>query len=649
MRSFRQYIFQEMDDEWIDKVADYMSPARLPFADIFDNKYRIVIPYTPATLTELKQEIEGLSNEDSLRDVEGKHKGKKYTVDLENGIVTITGKTGQGKEFVRKQNIGSFIQQTKDLKSTWKTWWNENGGSYSIIISRAPIDILRMSDFDHIESCHSQGGSYFKCAVSEAKGNGPIAYVVKNSDLKKIKDLQADEIFADRERDVNGIVPVARLRFRRYTNNKDDYDLAIPENEVYGHDDGNVVDAVTKWAQEAQKDVIGDEKPDIKDFTRKGGSYNSGNSDATLFSRFFGQGYNGRANYEPDEDDAEAIVERWEEEINEIDRETKFDNPVYTHAEAEVVEHEPYVNMSGGCNFEYWVSYVIKDIPNYKDWENHGKFIKQLEGVIGGYSPTHYNQVEAEQSGSGITINVDFQGHDFSANPNGYREFVSELEDFDENNYKEAKQAVWDELVSMGYLKPHYAIQIGQSHTQEDFKNFHFSREENGYPSFVSKLILLGHWDAKTLEKEPMLTYRTRGAGNQLDSDKLPMILQRFAEFLERELVAHSEKMAMSIGQQQYFPGFEQPRPYSFKERGIPLDPEVEFSIDKDNYLFAQVSYLFDAAEHTDLDVRKTLMYVKYIDQNFDKVVQLSQKIWSKMVAYIPQNKPGPLSTAEPL
>ena len=61
--------------------------------------------------------------------------------------------------------------------------------TYSIILTRHPVDVMRMSDFEKITSCHtppSRDGSrqeYYKCAVAEAQGHGAIAYVVKTEDL----------------------------------------------------------------------------------------------------------------------------------------------------------------------------------------------------------------------------------------------------------------------------------------------------------------------------------------------------------------------------------------------------------------------------------------------------------------------------------
>ena len=109
---------------------------------------------------------------------------------------------------------------------------------YSIIITRNPIDILRMSDFEDITSCHappSRGGgdSYYKCAVAEAHGHGAVAYVAKTDQILEnygedvtldqivdSREFQDDEIFYDSVREgmfggPGWIEPVSRLRLRQ--------------------------------------------------------------------------------------------------------------------------------------------------------------------------------------------------------------------------------------------------------------------------------------------------------------------------------------------------------------------------------------------------------------------------------------------------
>lgn len=110
---------------------------------------------------------------------------------------------------------------------------------YSIILSRHPIDVLRMSDFEAINSCHTEPGKfgregeYFKCAVAESQGHGLVAYIVENDQLSRFleeregewddlrSDFQLGEIFTDRDRGVNGITPLSRLRVRKYVKKQD--------------------------------------------------------------------------------------------------------------------------------------------------------------------------------------------------------------------------------------------------------------------------------------------------------------------------------------------------------------------------------------------------------------------------------------------
>ena len=80
---------------------------------------------------------------------------------------------------------------------------------HTVIVSRHPIDVLRMSDIGAITSCHREGGEYFQCAQLEAKGHGPIAYVVETkkldaflrgqSDIEKAKEMIVHNIFQRKE------------------------------------------------------------------------------------------------------------------------------------------------------------------------------------------------------------------------------------------------------------------------------------------------------------------------------------------------------------------------------------------------------------------------------------------------------------------
>jgi hypothetical protein len=98
-----------------------------------------------------------------------------------------------------------------------------------VILSRHPIDVLRMSDISNIHSCHSEGSDYFKCAVAEAKGHGPIAYMVTGEELNKL--LKPSE---ERE------APIAKMdrmfsdmaKGERITAIRQDYDTETPEGAL---------------------------------------------------------------------------------------------------------------------------------------------------------------------------------------------------------------------------------------------------------------------------------------------------------------------------------------------------------------------------------------------------------------------------------
>ncbi len=112
-------------------------------------------------------------------------------------------------------------------------------GPYILILSRHPVDVIRMADHEKTQSCHSPNNEeYFKCAIQEAKGHGFVAYAVREKDYKKIENMinTKEEIFADKERNVGGIEPVSRGRIRKFfiETPLKDYTIAAPELSFYG-------------------------------------------------------------------------------------------------------------------------------------------------------------------------------------------------------------------------------------------------------------------------------------------------------------------------------------------------------------------------------------------------------------------------------
>jgi hypothetical protein len=133
------------------------------------------------------------------------------------------------------------LGNTRFTNGGWDTFGKEDDSTlgqtnndYSIVLSRAPIDVLRMSDFyeEDIESCHSSGGSYFYCALAEAQNEGAIAFAVRTEDLQGV-DLTKPEIFADQQEGIEGISPLQRVRIRALKDKDKDTIIGVTEKRTY--------------------------------------------------------------------------------------------------------------------------------------------------------------------------------------------------------------------------------------------------------------------------------------------------------------------------------------------------------------------------------------------------------------------------------
>lgn len=252
------------------------------------------------------------------------------------------------------ENYITFWNQESEKFRTNPEYGRES--KYSVVLSRHPIDVLRMSDFRDIQSCHSEGNSYFRCAIAEAHGHGLVAYIVKSSDFARLSEelgeeygefhnidsgFQTDEIFADRDRSVRGITPISRVRARKYVKSpgkEGSYELAMPETRVYGKKIPYFVESVRDWLYESQitkilekegyqsEQELKEKKLDTKEFRQHGGSYRD-TSPGQVFANFFQDSDYHKLHYgytvrEPAEDEdygIDALEERlnqWLEDMN---------------------------------------------------------------------------------------------------------------------------------------------------------------------------------------------------------------------------------------------------------------------------------------------------------------------------------------------
>ena len=266
---------------------------------------------------------------------------------------------------------------TMNIYKELAEWWNKKSAfyrenpddaqtadsPYSIVYTRHPIDVMRMSDFDNIESCHSPpsrrgDNSYYKCAVAEAHGHGPVAYVVRNEDLNELiskydledasyQDLldaleeNDEEFFQDNARGVGDITPLSRVRLKKFVNPQIEMSLAVPSTRIYGKRLPSLYQNISDFTKQKQsKEIktieaavkkIGDEDNkvfntegffDLGNWERHGGSYeDAGDYPADVMHQYLGYSMTGRTHYDNTTEDNLEVgnpQEQWQNQVDEI-------------------------------------------------------------------------------------------------------------------------------------------------------------------------------------------------------------------------------------------------------------------------------------------------------------------------------------------
>jgi hypothetical protein len=349
------------------------------------------------------------------------------------------------------ENYSTYVNDSmEDLMNNIDKYLVQN----YVIYSRHPIDVFRMSDHQGIQSCHSlpsekgddRFDQYNKCALSEAYGNGMIAYVIPAKDFKmfpptqeSLDSMNDEEIFYDKKRpDAGELVPTSRIRIKNVAFHKDENSepirLAVSQGKIYGPQYPGFVNAVNdkiSTAQEKQiKEIIkqGSEdlgKPTIflSKFTRYGGSYqDTGYSVAQTLPMLFRkysrdlvlQGSDVR--YEPDVEEAllgsigQNGAEVMRQRLNEI-----FDDHTggfisYTWDVEEDYDGEPYYQWKMLVTF-------YMNIP--EEGTNGSEIENAVVDAADSYFPDYYGLPETDNVFVSINdkdkwqIQLVYDGNDF--------------------------------------------------------------------------------------------------------------------------------------------------------------------------------------------------------------------------------------------
>lgn len=492
MKSFVQYIneIREADLE-AHELRDKISAAQkgdfddYAFNNIFENKLRIVIPLNnkgdiPLSPNQVRTALKRAGFEN---------------IDLEKGTVAKTIETQKGPK-VQEMKLGKVLKRLAKNDQSWQKvlhWWEmkadktkEMGDAtgVSIIISRSPVDIIRMSDHREWRSCHAPPGkpghisSYWPCAGQEARTGGAIAYVVRNSDLQTLNDLQAPEIFKDDDRDVKGVEPLERLRLRRFTAYGYDksgldvphediqektLDILVPEDSTYGIRHVGFEEKVMEWAKKVQEPYLSfTNPPDWDSVKLRGGTYQDTNA-ATLWNNFFpeAQVSGDKKSVDSKEQDefvgptADSMYERAEEQVNA----RKFK---HTYVTFDIGEYDqPYLYYDGSTTFSYPQEDFIK-IPtednlrvtwSYRREKGNptlGDMIKDKLDIAMGDNEIYIHQ-DGKQVHLSVPLNTEDEG--YGDDNDRLEAFLDWIERDVEDEYDSHWGVLRRVLIDTGYLR----------------------------------------------------------------------------------------------------------------------------------------------------------------------------------------------------
>tara|TARA_R110002020_G_scaffold6878_1_gene29129 strand:- start:107 stop:3127 length:3021 start_codon:yes stop_codon:yes gene_type:complete len=364
-----------------------------------------------------------------------------------------------------------------------------------IIISRHPIDVLRMGDVEtvgvigsmgKIGHCHREKGEYSRCAQQEALGHGPIAYLVSKRDLDKfleknnkddISEFDEDEIFKDRDRDIDGLRAINRLRLRQYREDETNEMWAVPELKVYPGADvvPGFRGAVNNWAWEQQREMYEDaydkgDFPSFDRFERLGGKY-ADTKDGILLNNFFaksGVSPDYPVDWVPYEDEeaehldpspgdrAEIMDDRVQEIMETMNGRMEHSS---VHGEVDIYDEEPVCLMSGHMQILFNEDLFGEDggakyeLPD--TWSSSAELYNLIREALADEYVYLNDDMDIDEYNNKVNVNfrIDNPG-DYENNAEGFDSFADYVESEFDNNYDTIRAVVKRVLITEGYMGP---------------------------------------------------------------------------------------------------------------------------------------------------------------------------------------------------
>lgn len=620
MLGFRQWLFNEVSDRVMKELEQWsrQNQGQLPFSDLFasmsrNKGLRQLVPLQGANKdTAVPQSIL-----DKLQELGMEIDYQKGLVQDMDGRSYRLGKYILGKTY--EENPNEKNAKRKYLFSEeQRQWWVKSGNPvgvlefvarqnrYMVVISRSPVDVVRMSDHDGWTSCHGQGGSYFQCAISDAKGAGGIAYVVRREDLRGV-NLQDPEIFVDPDRGVMGIKPIARLRLRQLVHKEAGYDLAVPEERVYGAEVPGFLETVRKWALEQQEEKLGGRRPRLAEFILKGGSYQDTKA-SRLLNHLFGDDLD-RGDVEHEE--GGDIFAQYEREVEEITAEYRdyFKHSSF-HAEVEDSEGNPYV---------YYRGWLKLDFPEGLEITSPDDMKKRRE-IMKWAGENLYGSVEDYQI-KGNSIIFDIVDSSGNMDPDSFRGFIEDELTENEKRVDEYVHDLYRLLVSLRLIKSTKAYDVHGdiSRLGEEERHFqHFElydHEENHIELGMAEGILVDSLLDDEISRRGIL----RGEFGSMFQKRLMVELNKWADQYHAALLRQ--------GRFDYASDVKRPFRKEFS-----LVPNIRFSDaggrEKNIYFEMELDI---GILSTDRDVEELFEFLHFLDKNYERFVELVKYLYVQL------------------
>jgi len=459
-----------------------------------------------------------------------------------------------------------------DLATKMAKYWQTNAGyikkeinkidndKYSIIITRHPIDVMRMSDFEKITSCHSppsrSGGTneYYKCAVAEAQGHGALAYVVETEDLlhetntsnieSAEQEIQEGEVFYDDERpdSTSGVSlePISRTRLRqmRYYDTDtpkrwdDGTELAVPEKRVYGVGIPGFVDRVVKWADENQKEAIRDmpetdEMVNLDRFWIFGGSYEDTADEEgrkellSTLTDIDEMHFTGKVRQNRETEDAldanaiSGLLGRYRAEVEQIENEwNQHYAAVGVSANVEGDdEGGVYIEAEARITFKYDIDELVRLPNSYPTGMHAFDSINDIWGDIFDVDSGFVNKFSNTTVHVGCRFNLEHPDIGESAlmyDPDGFNALCEILDKLDDK--RDGFKATIDEFLKQeGYLEGGEYIKLAYEIEDTPFESYEWDvRYDGEHPpeSYEATAAVSHDFNAKELGLDPRILFQ---------------------------------------------------------------------------------------------------------------------------------------------